>query len=145
MLAAVIGSSLYLCAFARADDIQFITLPQVVQTSVIKETHIVGPKSVTRVTRAHDGVYAVTVRSETGEKVVYVNEAGTIIQAPATSTTVEERVQTVQPAQTTQTVVAYDQVQKSQSRYQLIEKKGDKEIYLDKQTGEKVTVKREND
>lgn len=146
MLATVIGSALYLSAFARADDIQFITLPKVVQTSVIKETHITDQTSVTRVVRAHDGIYAVTVRGDAGERVVYVNETGAIVQAPATSTAVEEKVQTVQPAaQTTEAVVTYDQVQKSESRYQLIEKKGKKEIYLDKQTGQKVTVKREND
>ena len=31
------------------------------------------------------------------------------------------------------------------SRYQLIEKKGKKEVYRDNQTGQKVTVKREKD
>ena len=146
VLATVIGSAFYLSAFARADDIQFITLPKVVQTSVIKETHITDPTSVTRVVRAHEGIYAVTVRGDAGERVVYVNETGTIVQAPATSTAVEEKVQTVQPAApTTEAVVTYDQVQKNESQYQLIEKKGKKEIYLDKQTGQKVTVKREND
>jgi len=44
-----------------------------------------------------------------------------------------------------QTVTTYDEVQKSQSRYELLEKKGNKEIYLDHQTGQKVTVKRAND
>jgi hypothetical protein len=36
-------------------------------------------------------------------------------------------------------------VQQDLPRYQLIEKKGDKEVYLDRQTGQKVEVKREGD
>jgi hypothetical protein len=42
-------------------------------------------------------------------------------------------------------VITYEQVQQDQPRYQLIEKKGDKEIYMDRQTGKKVKVKREKD
>jgi hypothetical protein len=71
-----------------------------------------------------------------------------MVQAPTTS--VEEQqgtttVQTAQPAVTTQqTVLTYDQIQKDQPRYELVEKKGKKEIYIDHQTGQKVTVKRED-
>jgi hypothetical protein len=84
------------------------------------------------------------VRGETGEKVVYVNEAGRIVPAPLTTTTVQ-RVEMVQPAVgSSQTVVTYDQVQKDTSRYQLLTKKGNKEVYRDKQTGQKVTVKRQS-
>ena len=46
---------------------------------------------------------------------------------------------------THQTVTTYGEVQKGQSRYELLEKKGDKEVYMDHQTGQKVTVKREKD
>jgi hypothetical protein len=75
-----------------------------------------------------------------------VNDAGAIVQAPAAGTTTTTTVQSAQPVTTTeQTVVTSDEVQKSQSRYELLEKKGKKEIYLDHQTGQKVTVKREND
>ena len=49
-----------------------------------------------------------------------------------------------QPAVSEQTVVTYDQVQKDLPRYELLEKKGKKEIYIDHQTGQKVTVKRED-
>jgi hypothetical protein len=38
--AALLALTLSLVAFARADDIQFTTLPQVVQTTVVRETHI---------------------------------------------------------------------------------------------------------
>jgi hypothetical protein len=146
MLAVIIGTGLCFPALMRGDEIQFITLPQVVQTSVIRETRIASPANVIHVIRQDGGVYAVTVRGDTGERVVYVNEAGAIVESPATSTTIEKNVQLARPVeQTTETVVTYDQVQKSESRYELIEKKGKKEVYLDKQTGQKVIVKREDD
>jgi len=134
---------------ARADDIQFTTLPQPVQTTVIRETHIPSSAGVVRVIHDSTGVYAVTVRGDTGEKVVYVNDSGAIVQAPTTGTTettTTTTTQSAQPAVTSQeTVVTSDDVQKSQSRYELLEKKGRKEIYLDHQTGQKVTVKRDKD
>jgi len=131
---------------AQADDVQFTTLPQTVQTTVVRETHIQGPAAVVRVIRDSNGIYAVTVRGDTGEHVVYVNDSGAIVQAPATTTTTTTTVQHAQPATSSQeTVVTSDDVQNSQSRYELLEKKGKKEIYLDHQTGQKVTVKREND
>jgi hypothetical protein len=154
-LLCIAGASL--TGLAKADDIQFTTLPQTVQTTVIRQTHIQNPAGVVRIIHDSSGVYAVTVRGDTGEQVVYVNESGAIVQAPATTTvqTVQpaqqvQTVQTVQPAQpatqtTQQTVVTTEDVQKGQSRYELIEKKGKKEIYLDHQTGQKVTVKRDND
>jgi len=41
--------------------------------------------------------------------------------------------------------VTYDQIQQDVPRYQLLEKKGRKEIYLDRQTGKKVKVERDKD
>jgi hypothetical protein len=129
----------------HADDIQFTTLPSPVQTTVIRETHIQGPASVSRIVHDASGIYAVTVRGDAGEQVVYVNETGAIVQAPATSTTTTV-VKSAQPAvESQQTVTTYQDVQKNEPRYELLEKKGNKEIYLDHQTGQKVTVKREND
>ena len=179
-LAIVISAGLCFAAIAQADEIQFTTLPQTVQTTVIRETRIPDASSVTRVVRDSNGIYMVTVRGTTGEQVVSVNEAGLVVQAPATTTVVRKSVETVQPAevqapgsttvvkkvetveptevqapvtvvqkpvetvQSPQTVVTYDQVQQNVSRYQLIEKKGKKEVYRDNQTGQKVIVKREN-
>jgi hypothetical protein len=183
-LALVISAGLCFAAIAQADEIQFTTLPQTVQTTVIRETRIPDASSVTRVVRDSNGIYMVTVRGTTGEQVVSVNEAGLVVQAPATTTVVRKSVETVQPAevqapgsttvvkkvetveptevqapvtvvqkpvetvqpavQSPQTVVTYDQVQQNVSRYQLIEKKGKKEVYRDNQTGQKVIVKREN-
>jgi hypothetical protein len=144
ILAIIVAASACLGIVAQADEIQFTTLPETVQTTVIRETHIASPTGVVRVIHDSTGVYAVTVRGTEGDRVVYVNEAGAIVQAPGTTTTTT--VQTAQPAVgTQQTVTTYDEVQKSQGRYELLEKKGNKEIYMDHQTGQKVTVKREKD
>jgi hypothetical protein len=155
-LALAFGASIYVSSVALADEIQFTTLPQPVQTTVIRETHITNPTYVSRVTREENGVYAVTVREGSGDQVVYVDANGELVRAPATTstttttvqqptttTTVQQPVQTVQPAEGT--VVTYDQIQQNLPRYQLLEKKGKKEVYYDRQTGQKVTVKRERD
>ena len=142
----LVAASAFLGVAARADDIQFTTLPQPVQTTVIRETHIPGPTGVLRIVQDSNGIYAVTVRGDTGEQVVYVNNAGAIVQQPGTTTTTTTTVQRAQPAiQTEETTVTYGEVQNNQSRYELLEKKGKKEVYLDHQTGQKVTVKREKD
>jgi hypothetical protein len=133
----ILAMALSLAAFARADDIQFTTLPQPIQTTVIRETHISDPSMVTRVVRDEGGVYAVTVRENDATRVVYVNDSGAIVQAPS-STTTTTTIERAEP------VVTYQQVQQDQPRYQLIEKKGNKEVYMDRQTGQKVKVKRED-
>jgi hypothetical protein len=135
--AALLAIGLSLSAFARADEIQFTTLPQVVQSIVIRETHIANPSAVTHVIRQNGGVYAVTVRQSDATRVIFVNEGGTIVTAPTSTVTT-----TTEPAE--QQVITYDQVQLDLPRYQLIEKKGNKEVYLDRQTGQKVKVKRED-
>jgi hypothetical protein len=167
-IALALGASICGTFVAQADDIQFATLPQTVQTTVIRETHIANPTYVTRVLRDENGTYAVTVRGNSGDQVVYVDGQGEIVRQPSTNTTTTTTVQqpttttvqqpvtttTVQqPATTTtvqqaepaaQTVVTYDQVQQNLPRYQLLEKKGKKEVYYDRQTGQKVKVKRED-
>jgi hypothetical protein len=85
--AALLALTLSLVAFARADDIQFTTLPQVVQTIVVRETHIPDATLVTRVVRENTGFYAVTVRQDEGTRVVYVNEAGAIVDSPTSTVT----------------------------------------------------------
>jgi hypothetical protein len=134
------ATTAFLAGTVLADEIQFTTLPQPVQTTVIRETHIQGPSGVVHVIQDPEGVYAVTVRGDTGEHVIYVNSSGTVVQAPATTTT------TVQPTTGSQeTVVTQEDIQSNQPRYELLEKKGNKEIYLDHQTGQKVIVKRKGD
>jgi hypothetical protein len=147
-LALAIGAGICINSAALADEIRFTTLPQTVQTTVIRETHIANPTYVTRVVRDDSGVYAVTVRGNGGDQIVYVNSEGAIVQPSSattttTTTTVQHPDQTTEPAEGT--VVTYDQVQQDLPRYQLLEKKGRKEVYLDRKTGQKVTVKREKD
>jgi hypothetical protein len=143
-LGFALGAALCINSAALADEIQFTTLPQPVQTTVIRETRIANPSYVTRVVRDEGGVYAVTVRDNGADQVVYVNSEGAIVQpSSATTTTTTTVRQPTRPAEGT--VVTYDQVQQEQSRYQLLEKKGRKEVYLDRQTGQKVKVEREKD
>ena len=144
-LAIAIGAGLCFGATAQADDLRFTTLPSTVQTTVIREMRIPNASSVTRILRDSSGIYVVTVRGATGEQVIYVNEAGLIVQAPVTITTVQKSAGTVLPAfESSRAVVTYDQVQQNVSRYQLLEKKGTKEVYQDNRTGQKVTVRLEN-
>ena len=137
--AALLALTLPLGVFARADDIQFTTLPQVVQTTVVRETHIPDATLVTRGVRENGGIYAVTVRQDDATRVVYVNEAGAIVNSPISTVTTTT---TTEPAE--QGVITYEQVRQDLPRYELIEKKGNKEVYLDHQTGQKVKVKRED-
>jgi hypothetical protein len=134
---ALLTLTLSLGAFARADEIEFTTLPQPIQTTVIRETRIPSATAVTRVVRQDGGIYAVTVRQSEGTRVVYVNEGGEIVQAPSSVTTT-----TTEPAE--QQVITYERVQQDLPRYQLIKKEHNKEIYLDRQTGQKVKVERKD-
>jgi hypothetical protein len=77
-----IGAGLCFTATAQADELRFTALPEVVQTTVMRETRIIDASSVTRIVRDSSGIYVVTVRGTTGEQVVYVNEAGLIVRAP---------------------------------------------------------------
>jgi hypothetical protein len=151
---AVAGVSVSLVALAKADEIQFSTLPQVVQSSVIKETRI-APTKVVRVVQ-DNGAYAVTYLSDTGQQVIYVSPGGSILQSPTstvrettTTTTTEkpttvvtERPNTVVESTGPEAVVTTQEVQQAPSRYELIKKEGNKEVYLDHQTGQKVKVER---
>jgi hypothetical protein len=140
---AVAGASVCLVAFAKADEIQFTTLPQVVQSSVIKQTRITSPTRVVRVVQ-DNGVYGVTVMTETGQQVVYVNPTGEIVEAPTivheTAPTVTRETTTTTTTEVPDQVVTTQEIQVAGSRYELIEKKGHKAIYLDHQTGRKVKV-----
>jgi hypothetical protein len=69
-----------------------------------------------------------------------VNPEGAIVQAPSSTTTTTTFQQ---PAE--EGVVTYSQIQQNLPRYLLVEKKGRKEIYYDRQTGQKVKVEREKD
>ncbi len=134
---AVAGVGVSLVALAKADEVlQFNTLPPVVQSSVIKETRIT-PTRVVRVIQ-DNGAYAVTYMGDTGQQVIYVSPAGTILQSPTSTVRETTTTTTTEP----QTVVTTQEIQQTPNRYELIKKEGDKEIYLDHQTGQKIKVER---
>jgi hypothetical protein len=144
-LTIAIGVGLCFGATAQADDLRFTSLPSNVQTTVIHATRIPNASRVTRILRDSGAIYVVTVRDAKGEQVIYVNEAGLIVQAPVSTATVQKSAGTALPAfESSQTVVTYDQVQQNASRYQLLERKGTKEMYRDSRTGQKMTVRLEN-
>jgi hypothetical protein len=135
---ALLALILSTATLARADEIEFATLPQPIQATVIRETHIFGPSAVTRVVRQEDGIYAVTVHQNDNKRVVYVNESGVIVQSPGSTVT------TITTEPTGQQVITYQQIERDLPRYQLIEKDDDEEVYLDRQTGQKVKIERED-
>jgi hypothetical protein len=131
-------------AQANADDIQFVTLPEVVRTTVVRESNIPDYSRVTRVLRDNDGIYEVTVRSGPGDEVLFVDAAGRLVRqrtfvAPG-QTTQPILTQTVTEAATTPGVNTFVR-SLDNDRYQLIEKKGEKEVYRDRETGTKWVVK----
>jgi hypothetical protein len=141
IVAAVIG--LGVTTVALGDEIQFVTLPQVVRTAVVRETNIPDYSRVTRVIQDQNGLYEVTVHRNTDNDVLYVEPTGTIVRQH----TVALNAAVVPPGQIiTKTVTVEEPTVNTfirsldQERFQLIEKKGIKEVYLDKLTGERWRV-----
>jgi hypothetical protein len=136
IIAAVIG--LGVTTVALGDEIQFVTLPQVVRTAVVRETNIPDYSRVTRVIQDQNGLYEVTVRRNSDNDVLYVEPTGTIVRQHTVA------LNAVFPGQIiTKTVTVEEPTVNTfvrsldQDRFQLIEKKGIKEVYLDKLTGER--------
>ena len=142
IIATVIG--LGITTVALGDEIQFVTLPQPVQTVVVRETRIPDYSRVTRVYQDQNGLYEVTVRRNTDNEVLYLEPTGSIVReqtvalnAPVVPTRgVVTRTVTIEQPTVDTFVRDLDQP----DRFQLIEKKGIKEIYLDKQTGQRWRV-----
>src|ERR1700726_4291114 len=146
---------------ANADEVQFVTLPQVVRTTVVREGNIPDETRVTRVLRDENGVYEVTVRRDIDNEVLFVDPAGRLVRqqkvavaAPVRTPPTPQAAQVSQPL-VTQTVTesaaapTVDTFIRSldDARYQLVEKKGNKEVYRDRNTGTRwvVKVEREDD
>ena len=141
IIATVIG--LGVTTVALGDEVQFITLPQAVRTAVIRQTNIPDYSRVTRVYQDQNGLYEVTVRGNTDNEVLYLEPTGSIVreQTVALNTPVATRgviTKTVTVEQPT--VDTYVRDLDQPDRFQLIEKKGIKEVYLDKQTGQRWKV-----
>lgn len=142
IIATVVG--LGITTVALGDEIQFVTLPQAVRTAVVRETNIPDYSRVTRVYQDQNGLYEVTVRRNTDNEVLYLEPTGSVVReqtvaltAPVVPTTgVVTRTVTIEQPTVDTFVRDLDQP----DRFQLIEKKGIKEIYLDKQTGQRWRV-----
>ena len=141
IIAAVIGLGISTVAFG--DEIQFVTLPQVVRTAVVRETNIPDYSRVTRVIQDQNGLYEVTVHRNTGNELLYVEPTGTIVrqhnvafnEAVVPVGQVVTKTVTIEEPTVNTFVRSLDQ-----DRFQLLEKKGIKEVYLDKVTGERWRV-----
>ena len=141
IIATVVG--LGVTSVALGDEIQFVTLPQTVRTAVVRETNIPDYSRVTRVYEDQNGLYEVTVRRNTDNQVLFVEPTGSIVReqtvalnAPVVPTGgVVTKTVTIEEPTVDTFVRSLDQ-----ERFQLIEKKGIKEVYLDKLTGERWKV-----
>jgi hypothetical protein len=141
IIATVVGLGITTVAFG--DEIQFVTLPQAVRTAVIRETNIPDYSRVTRVYQDQNGLYEVTVRRNTNNEVLYLEPTGSVVReqtvalsAPVALTGVVTKTVTIEQPTVDTFVRDLDQP----DRFQLIEKKGIKEVYLDKQTGQRWRV-----
>jgi CHASE2 domain-containing sensor protein len=141
IIATVVG--LGVTSVALGDEIQFVTLPQTVRTAVVRETNIPDYSRVTRVYQDQNGLYEVTVRRNTDNEVLFVEPTGSIVReqtvalnAPVVPARgVVTRTVTIEEPTVETFVRSLDQ-----DRFQLLEKKGIKEVYLDKLTGERWRV-----
>jgi hypothetical protein len=138
-IAAVIGLGVTTVAFG--DEIQFITLPQVVRTAVVRETNIPDYSRVTRVIQDQNGLYEVTVRRNTDNAVLFVQPTGTIVRQQTVGLNTVPAGQIITKTVTVEEPTVNTFIRSlDQDRFQLLEKKGIKEVYLDKLTGERWRV-----
>jgi hypothetical protein len=132
---AAAGLGLFLCATTKAKEIQFTTLPQVVRTTVFHHYHITAPEKVVRVVEEPDNIYEVTVLTDSGQQVVYVNAEGTIVQRPGGV------VETRGESESGEVTVTMDEIQGGGERYVFVQDQGPDAIYIDHQTNKRVIVK----
>lgn len=133
--AAALG--LFLCATTKAREIQFTTLPEVVRTTVFHHYHFTTPEKVVRVVVEPDNIYEVTVLTNEGQQIVYVNAEGAIVERPrgVVETTRGE-------SESAEITVTLDEVQSAGGRrYEFVQDQGPDAIYIDHQTSKRVIVK----
>jgi hypothetical protein len=133
---AVLG--LVLCATTRAKEkeVQFTTVPEVVRTTVFHKYHITSPEKVVRVVEEPDNIYELTVLTDNGQQIVYVNADGTIVERPGgvVETTKGE-------SESAEVTVTLDEVQSAGERYEFVQDQGPNAIFIDHQTNKRVIVK----
>jgi hypothetical protein len=132
---AVGGLSLFLGAVAWGAEIQFTTLPEVVRTTVIRQTGIPGPDKVVQVVQEPDNIYEITVLTDTGQRIIYVTEDGTIVQRPGVA------VDEGSTSGSEEVTLTLDEIQRGGNRYRFVEDQGPNKVYMDTQTNKRVIVK----
>ncbi|MBV8213121.1 MAG: hypothetical protein JOZ08_07835 [Verrucomicrobia bacterium] len=130
---AVLG--LFLSATTKAREIKFTTLPEVVRTTVFHHYNITSAEKVVRVVEEPDNIYEVTVLTDGGDQIVYVNAEGTIVERPSGV------VETTRGSESTEITVTMDEVQAAGERYEFVQEQGPDAIYIDHQTNKRVIVK----
>ena len=130
---AVLG--LFLCATTKAKEVQFTTLPQVVRTTVFHKYNITSPEKVVRVVEEPDNIYEVTVLTDGGDQIIFVNAEGTIVERPSGV------VETTGGSESGEVSVTIDEVQRAGERYEFVQDQGPDAIFIDHQTNKRVIVK----
>ena len=133
---AVLG--LFLCATTKAKEkeVQFTTVPEVVRTTVFHKYHITSPEKVVRVVEEPDNIYELTILTDSGQEIVYVNADGTIVERPGGV------VETTKGAsESAEVTVTLDEVQSAGERYEFVQDQGPDAIFIDHQTNKRVIVK----
>jgi len=132
---AVLG--LFLCATTKAKEkeVQFTTVPEVVRTTVFHKYHITSPEKVVRVVEEPDNIYELTILTDNGQQIVYVNADGTIVERPSGV------VETTGGSESGEVTVTLDEVQSAGERYEFVQDQGPDAIFIDHQTNKRVIVK----
>jgi hypothetical protein len=134
----VAALGIFLCATTRAKEkeVQFTTVPEVVRTTVFHKYHITSPEKVVRVVEEPDNIYELTVLTDNGQQIVYVNADGTIVERPGgvVETTKGE-------SESGEVTVTLDEVQNAGERYEFVQDQGPDAIFIDHQTNKRVIVK----
>jgi hypothetical protein len=134
--AAVLGLFLGATTQAREEKvIQFTTLPQVVRTTVFHHYNITAPEKVVRVVELADNIYEITVVTDSGQQVVFVNAEGNIVERPSGV------VETTGGSSSAEVTVTLDEVQSAGERYEFVQDQGPDAIFIDHQTNKRVIVK----
>ena len=130
---ALVG--LFLGATTKAKEVQFSTLPEAVRTTVFHHYNLPGPEKIVRVVEEPKIIYEITIVTDSGNQVVYVDEEGNIVQRPPGA---EE---TQGDSESTYVTATMDQIEGGGDRYVFVEEQGPDAIYIDHQTNKRVVLK----
>jgi hypothetical protein len=140
-LFVIAGLGLSLCAITKAKEIQFTTLPEVVRTTVIHKYNIVSSEKVVRVVEEPDNIYELTIVTDTGNQIVYVQADGTIVERPGGVVESREGTESREGSESAEVTITLDQVRSAGERYEFVQDQGPDAIYIDHQTNKRVIIR----